>query len=208
MPALENPAVLLIDVINAFDFEESEALVRSAKQVAPAIEALSVRARRHGIPIIYANDNFGQWRSDFKTTLDACGATDRPGRDVVHRLKPQEGDYFVLKPMHSAFFATPLELVLRDLNVDSLILAGFATDLCVLFSAHDAYMRGFELFVPEDCTASNADHITQRTLYHLRESLGCDTRKSTALELTEFQPSSSSNSTHSANAHEIPLRRP
>lgn len=202
MPTLKNPAVLLVDVINAFDFEGCEPLIQSAKRVAPAIESLSTRARKHGIPVIYANDNFGQWRSDFKSTLEACGAPNRPGHDVVQRLKPQEGDYFVLKPMHSAFFATPLELVLRDLEVDTLIVAGFATDLCVLFSAHDAYMRGFELFVPEDCTASNAEHITQRTLHHLREALGCDTRNSAALELNDFRSTSDSNH----DAQEIPLR--
>lgn len=188
MPTSFNkPAVLLIDVINAFNFEGCEPIVAAAKQAAPAIRALADKARTQGVPVIYANDNFGQWRSDFKSTLEACAAPDKPGHEITEQLRPQEGDYFVLKPMHSAFYATPLELVLRELGVDSLILAGFATDLCVLFTAHDAHMRGFGLSLPEDCTASNSPEITQRALAHLRDALTCNTGLSVTLD---FVPSS------------------
>src|SRR5690606_2116309 len=106
------------------------------------------------------------------STVDACLQRDKPGHEVTARLRPKDGDYFVLKPRHSAFFATPLELVLRHLTADTLVIVGFATDLCVLFTAHDAHMRGFNLMVPEDCTASNSELITRRTLEHLEQALG------------------------------------
>ncbi len=181
------PAVLLIDVINAFDFEGSEPLAASAKKAATSIATLTSKARSQGVPVIYANDNFGQWRSDFKTTLEACAAPDKLGHEVVAKLRPHESDYFVLKPKHSAFFGTPLDLVLRELGIDSLVLAGFATDLCVLFTAHDAYMRGYSLFVPEDCTAANSPEIKERALAHLREAVKCETGVSNSFD---FMPSS------------------
>lgn len=181
---MTNPALILIDVINAFEFDGNEAMVEAATRAAPAIEALSKKARAAGVPVIYANDNFGQWRSDFRATVEACSARGSAGKDITQRLRPHEGDYFVLKPRHSAFYATPLELVLRHLMVDSLILVGFATDLCVLFTAHDAHMRGFNLFVPQDCTGSNSVAITHRALDHLRDGLGCSTGSSEALEFT------------------------
>lgn len=176
------PALLLIDVINAFEFDGCESIVAAAREVTPAIEQLASKARAAAVPVIYANDNFGQWRSDFESTVQACLAPDKPGHEVAARLRPQPGDYFVLKPQHSGFYATPLELVLKELGVDTLILAGFATDLCVLFTAHDAHMRGYNLMVPEDCTASNSPEITQRTLLHLRHALRCETGSSVALE--------------------------
>lgn len=176
------PALLLIDVINAFDFEGCEPLVASATKATPAIEQLAAKARAAAVPVIYANDNFGQWRSDFQTTVQACLAPDKPGHEVTERLRPQPGDFFVLKPQHSAFYATPLELVLKELGIDALIIAGFATDLCVLFTAHDAHMRGYNLMVPEDCTASNSEEITERALRHLRDALHCETGSSTTLE--------------------------
>jgi nicotinamidase-related amidase len=176
-------AVLLIDVINALDFAGSEALVAAAESAALAIESLAARARARDVPVIYANDNFGQWRSDFRRTVEACMATGVPGRGVSHRLQPHDEDYFVLKPMHSSFYCTPLELVLRHLAVERLVLCGFATDLCVLFSAHDAYMRQFTLAVPKDCTAANSPDIAARALTHMRDALGCDTAPSSSVDL-------------------------
>jgi nicotinamidase-related amidase len=176
-------ALVLVDAINAFDFEGSEAIVDAAHAVAGCIEALARRARAAGVPVIYVNDNFGRWRSDFRATIDACTAPGQPGRDVSLRLRPEEGDFFVLKPMHSAFFSTPFEILLRHLGVDTLVLTGFAADLCVLFTAHDAHMRGYRLIVPSDCTAANSPEITRRTLAHLKEALSATTDPSTELKL-------------------------
>lgn len=178
-----NLALVLVDTINGFDFEGSERLVVAAEQASRCIEALARRARAADVPVIYVNDNFGQWRSDFRATIEGCTAPDKPGRGVSLRLRPEKDDYFVLKPMHSAFYATPFELLLDELEVGTLILTGFAADLCVLFTAHDAHMRGYHLLVPSDCTASNSPAITERALTHLREALSADISPSPTIEL-------------------------
>jgi nicotinamidase-related amidase len=176
-------ALVLVDTINGFDFEGSEGLVREAERAAERIEALARRARAVAVPVIYVNDNFGRWRSDFRATIEACTAPGQPGRDVSRRLRPEPDDYFVLKPMHSAFYATPFELLLDHLDVGTLILTGFAADLCVLFTAHDAHMRGLRLVVPSDCTAANSPSLTERALLHLREALSASIEQSTSVEL-------------------------
>lgn len=168
-------AVLLIDVINAFDFEGSEGLTLAAERAAPQIRRLAERARRSQIPIIYVNDNFGQWRSDFRATIEGCTAQSVPGRRVSEQLRPEPEDYFVLKPQHSGFFSTTLSLLLDYLNVHTLVLGGFATNICVLFTANDAHMHGFNLYVPKDCTASNTEMLTEAALEHVRCALGACT---------------------------------
>jgi nicotinamidase-related amidase len=175
-------AVVLVDVINGFDFEGSAGLVRAATRAAPAIEALAARAREKGVPVVYVNDNFGRWRSDFKAILQACLAPEQPGRLVAARLRPHESDYFVLKPQHSGFYSTTLDLLLAHLGTHTLVLAGFATDLCVTFTAHDAHMRGYNLVVPSDCTASNAPALTRAALTHVEVALGGEVRPSTELD--------------------------
>jgi nicotinamidase-related amidase len=161
-------ALLLIDVINAFDFADSEGIVQAAERAAPRIIDLRERARSAGMPVIYANDNFGQWRSDFRTTIEACSAPDKPGHRVTRALVPGERDYFVLKPRHSAFYCTALDVLLDRLQVQRLVLVGFATNICVLYSASDAHMRGYDVVVPRDCTASNTQSLTDQALEQMR----------------------------------------
>jgi nicotinamidase-related amidase len=175
-------ALLLIDVINDLEFPGSGKLAAAAARVAPRVERLAARARSAGVPVIYVNDNFGSWRSDFRATFDECTAQGKAGRVVGLRLRPHEGDYFVLKPRHSGFLYTPLELLLADLGVRGLVITGFATNLCVLFTAHDAHMRSFELWVPSDCTASNSLAITRDTLRHLRIGLRARTPRAASID--------------------------
>jgi nicotinamidase-related amidase len=148
-------ALLLIDVINDLNFKGSRALVTQAEAMATRLAALKRRASAAGVPCIYVNDNFGQWRSDFRQTVAHCTAAGSPGRRVSQRLKPTRHDYFVLKPKHSGFFDTTLDTLLEALGIRRLVLTGIAGNICVLFTANDAYMREFKLFVPEDCIVSN-----------------------------------------------------
>jgi nicotinamidase-related amidase len=150
--------------------------------VAPRIEALAERARRAKVGVIYVNDNFGHWRSDFHSTVARCSAPDSRGRAVAARLKPKDEDLFVLKPMHSGFFCTPLELLLRRLGSQLLVLCGFATNLCVAFTAHDAHMRGFRVAVPQDTTAANSEDIATQALAGLKLAVRADTRPSAAID--------------------------
>jgi nicotinamidase-related amidase len=179
--------VILVDVINAFDFPGSAALVRAAERASREIERLAARARAAHVPVIYVNDNFGQWRSDFGATMKACSRSDQPGRHVTARLRPQEGDYFVLKPQHSGFYCTTLELLLEHLGARTLVIVGFAANLCVLFTANDAYMRGYKIVVPMDCTASNTAALTRSALGHVTTALGGKTTRSSNIVFAAAQ---------------------
>jgi nicotinamidase-related amidase len=157
-------ALLLIDVINDLDFAGADGLIAAAEPMAARLAALKRRATRHGIPSIYVNDNFGQWRSDFRQTVAHCTSARSPGRRVSQALAPTERDYFVLKPKHSGFFDTTLDSMLRELRIRRVVLTGLAGNICVLFTANDAYMRGLKVFVPSDCIASNTPEDTDHAL--------------------------------------------
>jgi nicotinamidase-related amidase len=148
-------ALLLIDVINDLAFDGSAALVAQAQAMAGPLARLKRRAAIAGVPAIYINDNFGQWRSDFRRTVAHCTSRSSPGHRVSRRLRPRASDYFVLKPKHSGFFDTTLDTLLETLGIRRLILTGIAGNICVLFTANDAYMREYKLFAPADCIVSN-----------------------------------------------------
>ncbi len=174
-------ALLLVDFINALDFSHGEALRPAAEAAAARTAALKARLKAAGVPAIYANDNFGHWRSDFTHLVQQCAAPESRGRELARLLKPDGDDLSVLKPRHSAFYGTPLEFLLAELDVGRLVIAGLVTEMCVLFTAHDAYVRKFELWIPEDCVASAHPDSHARTLEHLRDVLGADTRPSTQM---------------------------
>ena len=148
-------ALLLIDVINDLAFEGSAPLVEQAEPMAIRLAAFKRRAIAAGVPVIYVNDNFGQWRSDFRRTVAHCTARSSPGRVLSRRLRPTAKDYFVLKPKHSGFYDTTLDTLLDALRIRRVILTGIAGNICVLFTANDAYMRELKLFAPMDCIVSN-----------------------------------------------------
>lgn len=180
-------ALLLVDVINDMDFPGSEGLVRHAESMAPRLAALKQRARDAGLPTIYINDNFGKWRSDFRALVDHCVNDDVPGRKVARALKPDGDDYFVLKPKNSAFYGTTLDILLRDLGVRTVILTGIAGNNCILFSAHDAYLRDFRLWVPGDCVVSNTREENDYALDQMRTVTKADIRPSTARDLAALE---------------------
>ena len=174
-------ALLLIDVINDLDFEGSKALVVQAEPMAARLGALKHRATAAGVPCIYINDNFGQWRSDFRQTVAHCTSRSSPGRRVSQRLRPTKRDYFVLKPKHSGFFDTTLDTLLEALRIRRVILTGIAGNICVLFTANDAYMREFKLFAPADCIVSNTPAENDYALEQIASVLKGDLTDSTRL---------------------------
>lgn len=176
-------ALLLIDVVNDLEWPGGEDLARYAMPMARRLRALKARARAQGIPAVYVNDNFGRWQADLNHLLAHCLERDVRGRPMVELLAPAADDYFVLKPKHSAFYATPLDLLLSYLGAKTLILTGIAGNICVLFSAHDAYMREFNLVVPDDCVISNHARQNRQALALMRDVLRADTTPSTALDL-------------------------
>ncbi|HKP37025.1 MAG TPA: isochorismatase family cysteine hydrolase [Pyrinomonadaceae bacterium] len=176
-------ALLLIDVINDLEFEGGEALLQHALPAAQKIAALRDRCHRAGIPTIYVNDNFGKWRSDFKNIIEHCLNDKTRGEKIVELLKPREDDYFVLKPKHSGFFSTTLDLLLEHLGARTLILTGWATDICILFTASDAYIRDYRLMIPADCVASEDAKENERQLEFMERVLKADISASELLEL-------------------------
>lgn len=180
-------ALLLIDVINDLDFERADELLVQGLPMAKKIAALKRAATRLEIPTIYVNDNFGQWKSDFRHTVDHCCADNSRGREISRALRPEASDYFVLKPKHSGFYATTLDLLLEYLKAETLIMTGIAANICVLFTANDAYMRDYRLLVPSDCVASNSEQDTQYSLQQMKAILRADIRPSDELELKTLQ---------------------
>jgi nicotinamidase-related amidase len=174
-------ALLLIDVINHFEFPDGDRIAKQAFRIAPKIARLKSRARAAGIPTIYVNDNFGEWRSERSALLSRCLRPGAKGAKFVKQVQPDEEDYFVLKPMHSAFYQTPLETLLRHLGSKTLILTGLTTNSCITCTAHDANMRELKLIIPADCSAARTDEEHKQALLQLKNMLGVNTARSTAL---------------------------
>jgi nicotinamidase-related amidase len=169
-------AVLIVDMINDFRFDDGKSLFRKALPVAKAIVKLRERADNARVPVVYVNDNFAKWHDTFLTTIETIERSSDEGREIVSLMRPAKEDYYVLKPNRSGFYKTPLEILLADLKVTEVIVTGVTTDMCVLFTAHDAYMRGLGVTVPRDCTAAiEPSHKTQ-SLKLLERVANADTR--------------------------------
>lgn len=180
-------ALILIDVINHFEFPDGNKILKNALPIAGRLSKLKQRCRRAGIPAIYVNDNFGQWRSDAKSLVHRCLESRCAGKPFVELIRPDEQDYFVLKPMHSAFFQTPLEILLQYLGTKSLILAGLATNSCIICTAHDAQMRNFSLHVPSDCSAARTRREHEQAIEHIREMAHASVVPSASLRVGDLR---------------------
>jgi nicotinamidase-related amidase len=182
-PDKSKTALLLIDVINDFDFPEGEQLLRLALPVGHKIAEFKQRTREAGIPSIYVNDNFGRWQSDFKKIVAHCKGENARGKAFVELLLPDQDDYFVLKPKNSGFYSTTLDLLLTHLAVKNLILTGIAGNNCVFFTANDAYMRDYKVFVPSDCVVSNTEEENKHALKQMEIVLKADVTPAKKLDL-------------------------
>jgi nicotinamidase-related amidase len=178
-------ALLLIDLISDFDFTDGDKLLDNAVPVAHTLAQFKKQAKEAGIPVIYVNDNFGKWQSDFKMLLTHCLSA--KGCGIAELLKPEDDDYFVLKPKHSGFYSTTLDLLLEYLKVKTLILTGLTGDICILFTANDAYMRDFDLIVPRDCIASVDQQENEHALEYIERVLKADIRPSTEIDLAKLK---------------------
>jgi nicotinamidase-related amidase len=144
-------------------------MLAAAERIAPCIADLRRRCRASGVPVIYANDNQGRWRSDFREVVATALEHEGGGARIAELLKPGHDDYFVLKPKHSGFHATPLDLLLRHLQVRRLVVTGVSGDQCVLYTVADARMHDYEIVVPRDCVASLSAERDRRLLDYLAE---------------------------------------
>lgn len=176
--AKADTALLLVDLFNLFDFPGGTALARSALEIVPRVAALRDRFDRANAPVIYANDNFSDWQGGFPELVAACLAAGGTPAAIVAALAPRASDYYILKPKHSAFMATALPVLLTQLGVRRLVLAGIAADSCVLATAQDAHMREYTQWVPSDCVAAISPARKDTALALLSRSIGIQTRGS------------------------------
>ena len=177
-------ALLLIDVLTTFQFPDGDAILEGAFAVRDALIRLKARTRQVGIPALYVNDNFGDWRSEKEVLMGRC--LEAKGAEFVRPLLPDSEDYFVLKPMHSAFYMTPLEKLLQHLQVETLILTGLTSNSCITVTAHDANMRGFDIYIPPDCSCARNTKEHMQALAQLEAMAGVNIRRSTSLRLPKL----------------------
>ena len=174
-------ALLLVDFINPLDFPSEADFIARAERAARCTARLKRRLKAAQVPVIYANDHFGGWTRDFSTLVRDCSESNVRGHTLARVLAPEPDDYPVLKPRNSAFYGTPLEFLLDELGVRELVIGGIAADNCVLFSASDAYLRRYKLWVPRDCVASVDDADRISSLAHMNRVLKASTRASRGL---------------------------
>jgi nicotinamidase-related amidase len=178
--------LLLVDVINGLDFPDNSALLKAAPILGSNIAALKKRCKEVRIPVIYVNDNRDKWRSDFSAVLTHCRQAAAPAQSLVEKLLPDAADYVVLKPKHSAFYATPLDTLLAYLNAHTVILTGLTTSACILMTAGEIYVRDLKLYVPSDCVAALRRKDHQDALDIMRKSFEADTTPSAKLDLRKL----------------------
>lgn len=163
-------ALLVVDMINTYDHEDAELLVPSVERVVPVLADLIGRARSADVPVIYANDNFGAWRSHHGELVES--ALSKPRADLVEPIRPDDESLFVVKARHSAFYETPLAYLLWRLGVGHVVLAGQVTEQCVLYSALDAHIRHLGVTVPKDAVASIHPHLASAALEMMELNMG------------------------------------
>ncbi|MES2484280.1 MAG: isochorismatase family cysteine hydrolase [Pseudomonadota bacterium] len=168
--------LLLVDFINPLNFPKAGELAPAAVEAARATAALKKALRADGVPAIYANDNFGSWRSDFPALTRGLVAGRGPSAQMARLLRPARDDLSVLKPRHSAFYGTPLDILLDSIGAREIIITGVAADICVQITATDAFLRNFKIKVPSNCIASETEQAKEQALEHMRRVLRCDTQ--------------------------------
>lgn len=166
------PALVVIDMINTYEHKDAELLVPSAERVVPVLAELIGRARAAGVPVVYANDNFGVWRSHHGELVES--ALSRPHADLVEPVRPDDDSLFVVKARHSIFYETPMSYLLWQLGVANVVLTGQVTEQCVLYSALDAHIRHLEVTVPRDAVASIHPHLAAAALEMMERNMGAE----------------------------------
>lgn len=179
----DRTALLIIDMINCFDFENADAMRPHALAATEAIVALRAEMERHGLPVIYINDNFGEWHSERSKLVERAGASEPA---ITKLLEPRDDDFFIIKPQFSGFYATNLPVLLPKLGVTRLILTGLATDICVLFTAADAHMRDYALWIPRDAVAAETPERGRWALEIMSAAMGAVTASTQDLSVPDW----------------------
>lgn len=171
--------LLLVDFINPLNFPGAEKLAKPALAAARATVRLREELDRRKVAVIYANDNYGSWQSDFQSLVAQCCEREDTSGEIARLLAPRPTDITLLKPRHSAFYCTALELLLKEMGARDLVVAGLSSDMCVQMTAADAFLRGYEgVWVPADCTAAETPQAKAASIKYMKDILKCDVRGS------------------------------
>jgi nicotinamidase-related amidase len=163
-------AFVLVDVVQTFEHQDGERLLESFRARHDGFVRALERARADGLPVIYANDNFGIWDGDAPRLVRE--ALDGSGGELVEAVAPREGETFVVKPRYSAFDHTPLELILRELEVDRILLGGMSTEGCVAQTTISARELGFKVTVLADACATTDEAVERVAFDYLEQVAG------------------------------------
>jgi nicotinamidase-related amidase len=164
-------AVLVIDMMNAYRHPDADVLIPNVATMVDALRDIVAGARRRGdVEVIYVNDNYGDFTAEPSDLVRAALAGERP--DLVKPVMPGENCRFLTKVRHSAFYATPLDYLLRRLKTQRVVLTGQVTEQCVLYSALDAYIRHFEVIVPPDAVAHIDAELGKAALRMMQRNMG------------------------------------
>jgi nicotinamidase-related amidase len=183
VPDSSKTVVVVLDMVTDLDFPDGPRLRAPALAAARRIRALVDRADRRRIPVVYVNDNVGRWKSDAPGVVAHCKRVGSRGQPIVERIEPGPRHYFVLKPKHSAFYGTPLDVLLEHIGARKLVLTGVSSHQCILFTATDAHVREYEISIPRDCVAAPSPAQTRFALKYFEDVLGADTRASAKVTL-------------------------
>jgi nicotinamidase-related amidase len=165
-------ALVVIDMLNPYRHPEADQLATRVAQVLPGIETLLERAGRADAPIVYVNDNYGDWNSSAEELAQNAKAGAHP--ELVEPVLPPDRHSFVIKARHSVFYETPLEYLLDQEGVDRLVLCGQVTEQCIFYSALDAHVRHFDVVVPTDAVAAIFDHLAEAALEMMKRNLSAE----------------------------------
>jgi nicotinamidase-related amidase len=166
-----NTALVVVDVLNAYDHEDADRLVASVDETLPHLRKLLDEARERDVLRIYVNDNFDDWTLDRGKLLERAMATEH-GRRLVEPLAPEEDVAVVLKGRHSIFWETPLAYMLNQNDVGHVILCGQVTEQCILYSALDAHIRHFDVTIPRDACAHIFEDLADAALRMMERNMG------------------------------------
>ncbi|MFJ8417218.1 isochorismatase family cysteine hydrolase [Bacillus paramycoides] len=179
---MKNTALLIIDMINNFQFSHGPTLAQKCETIKNPILQLKETMKSLDYPVIYVNDHYQLWRSDIDQLITHC--TNEYSENIIQAIAPSTDDYIFIKPHYSAFYETPLNSLLGYLKIENLILTGIAGNICILFTANDAHMRNYTLYVPQDCIASNNDQDNVHALKIMEATLKANIAPSAQLKFS------------------------
>ena len=181
----ESTAILVVDMLNDFLKPGGKMVLDIGKAIIEPSSRLLERARNNRISIVYVNDSHRpglRQDREFRKRAEHC-IEGTWGSEVIRELKPREGDFVVKKRRFSGFYETDLDLTLKDLEIDTVVIIGVVTNICVRSTVHDAFFRGYKVIIPRDCVMATGEREQESSLYDIETHFGEVTTLERVMEL-------------------------